>query len=269
MKLGRELLVKPGKRVRFADFDADYTMGLESKDAAKETLTKNTSRLAELQYRLFAENKRALLIVIQAMDAGGKDGTIRHVMSGMNPQSCKVMAFKAPSLEELSHDFLWRIHKAMPARGEIGIFNRSHYEDVLIVRVHDIVPKSVWAKRYRQINAFEQILAENNVRMLKFFLLISKGEQKRRLESRLDDSTKNWKAQPEDFAERRYWEAYTKAYEEALSRCSTPWAPWYVIPANKKWFRNLAVSQIIIEALEEMRPKFPKPVLDPAKICVE
>jgi len=203
------------------------------------------------------------------MDASGKDGTVRHVMTGLNPQACRATSFKVPSPEEASHDFLWRIHKAMPARGEIGIFNRSQYEDVLVVRVHELVPKSVWSGRYDQINAFEKLMSANGVTILKFFLHISKKEQLERLEQRLKDPTRNWKISEADFKERQRWDDYVKAYEAVLSRCNESRAPWFVIPANKKWFRNLAVSQIIVETLERMNPKFPKPTVDLSKIKVK
>jgi len=269
MNFGKRFRVTPGHKVKLSRFDPDDTAGFKDKSEAKDLLEKNISRLSDLQYLLYAENERALLIVLQAMDAGGKDGTIRHVMSGVNPQGCRVTSFKVPSAEEASHDFLWRIHKAVPARGGIGIFNRSHYEDVLIVRVHGLVPKSVWEQRYGQINAFERILADNNVTILKFFLNISKDEQKARLKSRLKDADKNWKISPADIDERKYWDDYMKAYEDALTRCSTDWAPWYIIPANGKWFRNLAVSQIIVETLERFDMKFPPPAHDLSKIVVK
>ena len=207
-----------------------------------------------------------VLIILQAMDAAGKDGTISHVMSGLNPQGCRVTSFKKPSVEETRHDFLWRIHKGVPEGGQIGIFNRSHYEDVLVVRVHELVPRPVWSKRYEQINAFERILSENGVTVLKFFLHISKDEKRERLKARIDDSTRHWKLAPEDFAERRFWNDYIKAYEDALTRCSTPWAPWYLIPANRKWFRNLAVSSILVRTLEEIDPKFPPTAIDVSKL---
>ena len=269
MKLAKRFVVTPHKPVRLNDFDPDDTAGFEKDDKAHTRLEKNVSRMEDLQYRLYAEGRRALLIVLQGMDAGGKDGTVRHVMSGLNPQGCRVTSFKEPSAEEAGHDFLWRIHKAMPARGEIGIFNRSHYEDVLIVRVHQLVPKSVWSARYDQINAFEKLMGENGVTILKFFLHISKHEQKQRLEERLKDPNRNWKVNPEDFKERRRWDDYMKAYQTALSRCSTSASPWFVIPSNKKWFRNLAVSQIIVETLERMNPKFPKPSFDLSRIKVK
>ena len=269
MKLTQELIVKPGKAAKLKHRDPDDTPGFRDKSEAEETLEKNIKRLADLQFRLYAEQQRSVLVVLQGIDAAGKDGTIRHVMSGLNPQSCRVTSFKTPSAEERAHHFLWRIDKAVPIKGEIGIFNRSHYEDVLVVRVHNLAPKSVWSERFEQINAFEKLLTDNGVTIVKFFLMITKDEQKRRLESRLQDPDKNWKFTPADLAERKWWGDYFKAFEDALTRCSTPWAPWYVIPANKKWFRNLAVSQILVETLEEMDPRFPKPAFDPAKLVVK
>lgn len=259
-------LVNPGTRVNLDECDPDYTGRFKKSGDAREALEKTIERLDKLQYLLYAENKHALLIVLQAMDAGGKDGTIRHVMRGMNPQGCRVTSFKAPSQEELDHDFLWRIHNAVPPKGEIGIFNRSHYEDVLIVRVHNLVQKSVWSKRYGQINQFEKLLAANNVRIVKFFLHISKDEQKKRFMERLSDPEKQWKFNPRDVEERQYWDDYMKAYEEALSRCSTDDAPWYVIPSNEKWYRNYAVARIIEETLEDMDMRLPKPAFDPKSI---
>lgn len=269
MKQLREALaVKPESKVKMKDHDPDHTFGYKDKKDAAEMLAANIKRLSELELLLYAENKRSLLVVLQAMDGGGKDGTIRHVMSGLNPQGCTVASFKAPSKEELEHDFLWRIHKAVPPKGQIGIFNRPHYEDVLVVRVHDIVPEGVWSKRYDHINQFEKILEDSGVTVLKFFLHISKDEQKKRFEERLNDPTKNWKVSDADFAERKYWDDYMKAFEDALSKCSTPRAPWFVVPANKKWFRNLAVSQIIVETLEEMDLKFPPASVDLSKVVI-
>jgi len=256
----------PGAKVALRDVAADDTAGIEDKGETKKRLRRHAKRLADLQYLLYAENRRALLVILQAMDAGGKDGTIRRVMGPLNPQSCRVTSFKGPTEEELAHDFLWRIHRAVPRRGEIGIFNRSHYEDVLIVRVRNLVPKSVWSARYEQINAFEKILADNDVHILKFFLHISKDEQLRRLKKRLSEPNKQWKANPQDFEERKRWDDYTAAYEEAIRRCSTDWAPWYVIPANQKWFRNLAVMQIVVEKLKGLRMKYPKPSFDVSKL---
>lgn len=254
--------VPQGKSVSLREWDADDTAGLKSRDEAESIVKENLGALADLQYRLYAENRRALLIVLQAMDAGGKDGVIRHVMTGLNPQGCRVTPFKAPSATERDHDFLWRIHRAVPPRGEIGIFNRSHYEDVLIVRVRKMVPKSVWSRRYRQILRFERNLLENGIEILKFYLHISKSEQRKRLQKRIDDPRRNWKISRDDLSERKLWKDYIAAYEEALGRCSQSWTPWYVIPANKKWFRNLAVSQIVLERLRAMDPRLPAPVED-------
>ena len=264
----RQLRVKPGSRVKLVDRHANDTHGYNKDKAARE-LEQHQARMAELQELLYACKKQALLIILQALDAGGKDGTIRHVMSGVNPQSCQVTSFKQPTAEELGHDFLWRIHKAVPIKGNIGIFNRSHYEDVLVVRVHKLVPKSVWSRRYAYINGFERVLADSGVTILKFFLHISKEEQKRRFEERLADPSKMWKANPGDFEERKLWDDYIDAFEDALSKCSTEVAPWHVIPADKKWFRNLAVSQIIVEALESLHLKYPKLDFDPAKLVIK
>jgi len=266
MNLSERLRVKPGRKVALAGHDPRATPGFRGKRDADTILEKSIVRLSDLQYLLYAENKRALLIVLQAMDTGGKDGTIRHVMSGLNPSGCRVKAFKVPSAEEIEHDFLWRVHQAVPPRGDFGIFNRSHYEDVIVVRVHGLKPRSVWEARYDQINAFERHLVENDVTILKFFLHISKDEQKKRIEQRIKDPTKRWKLTPSDFEERKYWNDYQQAYEDALNRCSTKWAPWFIIPADKKWYRNLAVSQIMVETLESMRMKFPKPTFDPSKL---
>ncbi|HVM60084.1 MAG TPA: polyphosphate kinase 2 family protein [Verrucomicrobiae bacterium] len=266
MKLDKRFRVPPHSKVRLADFDPEDTAGVSKGDRAHEKLETNIERMADLEYRLYAEGRRSLLIVLQGMDAAGKDGTVRHVMTGLNPQNCRVTSFKVPSAEEAAHDFLWRIHKAMPARGENGIFNRSQYEDVLVVRVHDLVPKSVWSERYDQINRFEKLMTENGVTILKFFLHISRKEQLARLDARIDDPTRNWKISEADFKERKLWDDYVKAYEAVLSKCSTSYAPWFIIPANKKWFRNLAVSQIIVETLEKMNPKFPKPTVDLKKL---
>jgi PPK2 family polyphosphate:nucleotide phosphotransferase len=264
----KKLMVKPGKKLKLADHDPDDSHGF-TKEMADRQLQKHQSKLDQLQELLYAGKQHALLIVLQALDAGGKDGTIRHVMSGVNPQSCDVTSFKAPTAEELGHDFLWRVHKAVPAKGSIGIFNRSHYEDVLIARVHKLVPKSVWSKRYAHINDFEHMLADSGVKILKFFLHISKDEQKRRFEQRIADRCKRWKVSPADFEERKLWDEYIDAFEDALSKCSADCAPWYVIPANKKWFRDLAVSQIIVEALESLDMKYPKIEFDPASIVIK
>jgi PPK2 family polyphosphate:nucleotide phosphotransferase len=262
----RKLMVHPGKKVRLASYDPDATLGWQKGRKAKESLEKAVAKLDDLQYLLYAERKHALLIVFQGLDASGKDGTIRHVMSGINPQGCRVTSFKEPSAEETAHDFLWRIHAAAPKIGDFGAFNRSHYEDVLVVRVHNLVPKDVWSQRYDQINEFEGILTANNVAILKFFLHISRDEQKKRFLQRLDDPKKQWKISEADFNERKYWDEYQKAYEAVLERCSTSHAPWFIIPANKKWFRNLAVSHVIVETLDRMRMKLPPPSPDVKKL---
>ena len=262
MDLSRKLRIEPGAKVRLARYDPGATPGYKAKSAAQDTLARNLERLRDLQYLMYAQNKHALLVVLQGMDASGKDGTIRHVMSGLNPQGVGVTTFKAPSAEELDHDFLWRIHRAVPARGDIGIFNRSHYEDVLIVRVHSLVDRSVWSKRFDQINAFERTLVENGVRILKFFLHIDSDEQKERIQERIDDPKRRWKLSASDFTERRRFGAYQRAYEDVLARCSTPWAPWHLVPANHKWYRNLAVSQIMVDALGALKMKFPPPQID-------
>jgi PPK2 family polyphosphate:nucleotide phosphotransferase len=255
--LAGELIAKPGKKFRLADIDPDDTHGL-TKQEAEPVFQKHLRDLLELQTVLYAEARRSVLVVLQGIDAGGKDGTIRHVMSGLNPQGVTVTSFKVPEGEEKRHDYLWRVHRAVPEWGDIGIFNRSHYEDVLVVRVHDLVPKAIWAKRYAQINDFERILSENNVKILKFFLLISKDEQAKRFEARLEDPTKNWKFSPADTKERKYWDQYMSAYEDAIRKCSTEEAPWYVIPANHKWFRNLAVAQILRDEMRAMKLAYPK-----------
>lgn len=269
MNIRKALLVKPGAKVKLSHYDPDETFGHKKGEHTDEKTEKACSQLDSLQYLLYAEKKRALLVIFQALDAGGKDGTIRHVMSGINPQGCVVASFKQPSPEELAHDFLWRVHKVVPESGYIGVFNRSHYEDVLVVRVHDLVPKEVWSARYDQINAFEQILSENGVKVVKFFLHISKSEQKKRFEARLHDPTHEWKASPADFEERKYWNEYTRAYEDVLHRCSTRHAPWFIIPANHKWFRNLAVSRIITDTLETLHLRYPKPAFNLSKIKIK
>jgi PPK2 family polyphosphate:nucleotide phosphotransferase len=261
-------LVPPDTQVSLSDYDPGFSGDYRSKAETKAELKRNGKRLQELQEVLWAEGKHSLLIVLQAMDAGGKDGTIKHVMRGVNPQGCQVTSFKVPTEEELDHDFLWRIHKATPRRGYIGIFNRSHYEDVLVVRVHNLVPETVWRQRYEQINQFEKLLADTGTTILKFFLYISKEEQKERFEARLRDPAKNWKFSMGDVKERNLWDDYMAAFEEVLSRCSMPWAPWFVIPANRKWYRNLVVSQTIIEALEKLDMRYPPPLAGADKISI-
>jgi PPK2 family polyphosphate:nucleotide phosphotransferase len=262
MNFVKQLMVRPGKRVKLSRYDAADTFGYEKGPEAKKLVEKAVARLDELQNILYADNTRSVLILLQGMDAAGKDGTIRHVMSGVNPQGCSVTPFKVPSHEEAQHDFLWRAHLAVPGRGQIGIFNRSYYEDVLVVRVHKLVPEEVWKKRYEQINNFESMLTKNNVTLLKFFLHISKAEQKRRFEERLDDPAHQWKLSPADLAERKYWDDYVEAYETVLTKCNTDYAPWHIIPADCKWFRNLAVSRIIARTLDGFQLKYPKPAFD-------
>jgi PPK2 family polyphosphate:nucleotide phosphotransferase len=264
--LAKRCVVEPGKKFRLKDRDPDETFGMKRDKGAE--LEKTLGRLTELQHLLYADKRYALLIVLQALDAGGKDGTIRHVMSGVNPQGCDVTSFKAPTGQERSHDFLWRIHRAVPSKGNIGIFNRSHYEDVLVVRVHNLVPKEVWRKRFHQINDFERMLTENGVTILKFFLHISKEEQKRRFEQRMEDPARNWKLSLPDFEERKHWESYSEAYEHAIERCSTPWAPWYVIPSDRKWLRNHLVAELVVRALDEMKLKYPPPTVDVSKVVL-
>jgi PPK2 family polyphosphate:nucleotide phosphotransferase len=253
----QSVVVPPGTPVHLAEFDPRYVDGEWTKESAGEEVNRHTAAIGDLAYRLYAEDKRALLIILQGVDAAGKDGTIRVVMDGVNPQSCQVTSFKQPSEEELDHDFLWRIHKAVPRHGNIGIFNRSHYEDVLVVRVRKLAPEAEWKSRYDRINEFEQLLVEGQVTILKFFLHISKDEQRERLQERLEDHGKRWKFRLGDLDERKLWDDYQRAYEDALTRCNTKYAPWHIVPADRKWYRNLVVSQAIRETLEKMDPKFP------------
>jgi len=240
------------------DLPTDGKQFHPNRDEAETEFKALRTEFVALQERLYAEDKQKLLIVLQAMDAGGKDGTIRNVLKGVNPQGVRVQSFKAPSKEELAHDFLWRIHKVVPTRGMIGVFNRSHYEDVLVVRVHNLVPESVWRPRYTQINQFEKLLHDSGTRVLKFYLHISAAEQKERFQARLDDPEKHWKFSLEDLEKRKFWPDYMAAYEEMLRECSTEWAPWYVIPANQKWYRNLAIMRTIVHTLRDMNPQFPE-----------
>ena len=255
---------KPGEKVQLADIDPRLIDGDWNKKSAAAQIEKNTKKSRELAYRLYAENKRALLLVLQGMDTAGKDGTIRTVMTGINPQSCQITPFKRPSHEELDHDFLWRIHRAVPRRGNIGIFNRSQYEDVLVVRVHNFVPENEWQGRYDRINEFEKMLTEGQVTIVKCFLHISKEAQCKRLQARLDRHHKRWKFSKGDLAERKLWPDYQEAYEDAINRCNTKHAPWQIIPSDRKWYRNLVVSQLLRDTLEKMDPQFPpsEPGLD-------
>lgn len=254
--------VVPGKSVHLAKIDPASKDGHTNKAAAQEEIAHYAQRLRELQYLLYAEGRHSLLIVLQGLDASGKDGTIRHVLGYMNPQGCRVQVFKQPTPEEAAHDFLWRAHRAVPSRGEATIFNRSHYEDVLVVRVHELVPKAQWKPRYAQINDFERLLADNDTQILKFFLHISPEEQLHRFKKRLQDPNRWWKISEADYTERLYWKEYQQAYEDALNRCSTERAPWFVIPSDHKWFRNLAISRIVTEHLESLDMHFPEPRVD-------
>lgn len=249
--------VRPEQPIILASLDPDECEEYKKKKHVEEELEDQRKRIQNLQERLYAEHQRSLLIVLQAMDTGGKDGTIKHVFGGLNPQGCQVWSFKKPSDDESNHDFLWRYHNRAPQRGMISIFNRSHYEDVLVVRVKELVAKEVWQERYHLINEFEHMLTLNNIRVIKFFLHISKDEQKRRLESRLSDPDKHWKFSSNDIKERKYWDDYQIAFQDAINNCSTAYAPWYVVPANKKWYRNLVVARTIADTLESMNPQYP------------
>jgi PPK2 family polyphosphate:nucleotide phosphotransferase len=261
------LRVRPGTRARLARFDPDRTFGFDKASAAPRT-QRQLTRLSDLQDRLWAEQKHAVLVVLQGIDAAGKDGTIGKVMEAFNPQGCVVTAFKVPTEEELAHDFLWRVHRRTPGRGEIGIFNRSHYEDVLVVRVHDLVPKRVWSRRYATINAFEKSLAEAGTTIVKFFLSIDRDEQRERFQARYDDPTRRWKFSMGDLDERQRWDDYQRAFDDALSKTSTPWAPWYIIPANHKWFRNLAVATILADTIAALKPAYPAEPDLPADLVI-
>jgi PPK2 family polyphosphate:nucleotide phosphotransferase len=250
--------VQPGSRFRLADFDAGSTGSWKGGKAKGLAVGGDLSRrLHRLQAMLWAENRRKVLVVLQGMDTSGKDGTISHVFEGINPLGVKVAAWKAPSADELARDFLWRIHARVPAAGEMVIFNRSHYESVLVERVHELVPPEVWKKRYAQINDFERLLAETGTTILKFFLYIDRGEQKKRLKARLSDPEKRWKLSRDDIEDRRRWDAFMAAYEEAIEHTSTPHSPWIVVPANKKWFRDLVVASILVRSLERMDLQLP------------
>jgi PPK2 family polyphosphate:nucleotide phosphotransferase len=251
--------IPAGTAVRITDEAAAPPRGAPSKEEALAQVAKFTDRMDELQEPLYAEGKRALLVVLQGRDTSGKDGTIRRVFGPLNPQGFAVTNFKVPTPVELAHDYLWRAHQAVPPKGGIGVFNRSHYEDVLAVRVHQLVPESVWRPRYEQINQFERMLSENGVTILKFFLHVSREEQRRRLLARLEDPTKFWKFSPGDVRERELWDGYIEAYEEVLARTSAPTAPWHLVPADKKWLRDLLVAQVVAETLERLDPKYPGP----------
>lgn len=257
----KQYLVKPETKVKLSKHDpndiADFKGG---KKEGLAQLEKLNAKLDTLQELLFAEHKQKVLVVLQAMDTGGKDGTIRGVFKGVNPAGVRVAGFKAPTPEELDHDYLWRVHKVVPSKGELVVFNRSHYEDVLVVRVHNYVQPDVWSKRFDQMNEFERNLAENGTTILKFYLHIDLDEQKERLQARLDDPAKHWKFRLGDLQERKLWSDYMQAYEDVLSKTSTEYAPWYIVPANRKWFRDLVISSVLVDTLEGLKMKYPESV---------
>ena len=262
MDYSERFRVKPGNKINLDDIDADFKPAdLDSEEAAHQ-LERSTEKIRDLQHLMYAEDRRSLLVVLQGRDAAGKDGTIRRVFGPMNPQGCRVTSFKVPSKMEAAHDFLWRCHFAAPKRGMVGIFNRSHYEDVLVVRVHDLVPKKIWSKRYDHINDFERLLVDSGTVILKFYLHIDREEQLERFKKRIDNPKKNWKISDADYSERPYWDEYTRAFEEAISKCSTGDAPWFVIPANRKWFRNLAIAGIVVDTMEDLGMRYPEPEVD-------
>ncbi len=254
--------IEDGSKFKLSQTDPGDTGKFTSREEAEAKLKSDIEKLRLLHEKLYVDKRFSMLVVLQAMDTGGKDGTIKHVFSGVNPQGCRVTSFKKPNEEDLSHDFLWRISKALPERGTVGIFNRSHYEDVLVVRVHDLVEKSVWKKRYEAINNFEERLANEGTVIVKFFLNISKDEQLERIKFRIEDPEKRWKFTDADLKERKFWSDYQEAYEDAIQKCSTPWAPWYVVPANKKWYRNYVVANALVQTLEKLDLKMPKAKFD-------
>jgi PPK2 family polyphosphate:nucleotide phosphotransferase len=258
--------VRPGSKLRLGKIDPGYRGEHETAEAAKEETEHYRLKLAHQQTLLYAERKHSVLVVLQALDAGGKDGTVSHVFTGLNPQGTAVFGFKQPTAQELAHDFLWRVHPHAPGRGEVAIFNRSHYEDVLVTRVHKLIDKKTWTSRYERIREFEAGLVDNGTTILKFFLHISREEQLARFAERLEDPKRNWKISESDYTERELWDDYIAAFEDAINATTTDTAPWYVIPSNHKWFRNLAVSQIMADKIEELDMAFPKPSVDLAEI---
>jgi len=259
---------RPGYKIRLSKVDPDDTGGLKEEEAL-EQFVELRERVAVLQEVLYADHRRSLLLIFQAMDTGGKDGAIKNLCNGLDPAGLRVISFKVPSKDELDHDFLWRAHLATPGKGTIGVWNRSHYEDVLTVRVHKLVTKKVWKARYDQINAFEEILTDNGITVVKFMLHISKDEQKKRLQSRLNDPEKWWKFNPGDLKERALWSKYQQAYEDAINCCATDCAPWYIVPANQKWARNVAIADRVLRILKEMDPRYPKLLFDPKAAKIE
>ena len=267
-KCGEHYIVTPGKKFSLAKVDPRDEQGLSNKEMAKARAIADAEAINQLQDRLFAEGKRALLVVLQGIDCSGKDGTIRSVFNACGPIGVTVTPFKAPREEERARDYLWRVHKAVPAKGFLGIFNRSHYEDVLVVKVRKLVASEAIERRYDEINAFENFLHQNGTRILKFMLHISKKEQAQRLEDRVKDPAKRWKFNPGDLDDRKLWDEFMAAYETAITRCSTPYAPWYVIPADRHWVRNAAIARIVRETLEEMNPQYPTPDWDPTAVKI-
>lgn len=259
----------PGKPIQLADLTTRGKELHSDRDAAEAEFVDLRNEFIETQNRLYAERRQKLLIVLQAMDAGGKDSTIRKVFHGVNPQGVRVTSFKAPTDEQLDHDYLWRVHKAVPAAGMIGVFNRSHYEDVLVVRVENMVPQEIWSQRFGQINQFEKLLHDTGTTILKFYLHISKKEQKERFQDRIDIPEKHWKFSEQDLIKRQQWDAYMEAFEDVLNKCNTEWAPWYVIPADQKWYRNLAISRVIVDTLRKMDPQYPLPEVDVSNIVID
>lgn len=259
----------PGRGIHLADIPTNAKPYHQDRDKAEKQFKALREEFVEWQRRLYAADKHRLLIVLQAMDAGGKDGTIRRILQGVNPQGVLVHSFKKPSEEDLAHDFLWRIHQRVPGRGMITLFNRSHYEDVLVVRVDRLVPEAVWQARYEQINQFEKLLADTGTTILKFYLHISKAEQQQRFTERIQQPEKNWKFSLDDLNKRAQWEEYMAAYEAALNNCTTPWAPWYVIPADQKWYRNLAIMNVIVATLRELNPQYPVAKVDLSQVMPE
>jgi PPK2 family polyphosphate:nucleotide phosphotransferase len=269
MKIKSSYLIKPDHKVRLDRIPTTPDGATEDKNVAQEELDRHRARMAAVQEVLYAEQKHAILIVLQGMDTAGKDGTISHIFSGINPQGCDVASFKVPTSIEARHDFLWRVHQAAPPKGMIVIFNRSHYEDVLSPRVHKLITEKEARRRFEEINDFEEMLAQNSVTILKFFLHISHAEQGRRLAERLKDPDKHWKLSEADFRERKFWDDYTRAYEDAFENTSTKYAPWFVIPSDFKWYRNLAISKILVDSMSSLKMKYPKPTFDPASVLLD
>jgi PPK2 family polyphosphate:nucleotide phosphotransferase len=259
-KLLASLTVTPGKRANLSKRDPGDRLGLADRETGSERLAELAGRLSVLQNRLWAESTRSVLLVLQGLDASGKDGTIRHVFTGLNPQGCRAFSFKQPTTTELAHDYLWRVHAGCPARGEIGLFNRSHYEDVVAVRVRELAPERVWKRRPRQINEFERMLTDEGTTVVKVFLHVSREKQRERLQERLENPEKSWKFRLEDLDDRARWNDYMTAYEDVIAETSTSWAPWHVVPADRNWVRNLAVAEVLVDTLERLDPRFPAPV---------